>query len=233
MAPGRSAIFYTSQGGRDFTGSEADLGRQSKRLIAYDLTSGRTIRRADMPVGSGQGVTGVINDNLYVLPGVCFNSLCDQFYRYNPNSNSWTVLSPSPTLHVGGAGVVIGGKFYVSGGDLRPSQGTLDVYDPVTNAWKSLSPSVRRKEPVGVNLNGKFYVIGSLQVDRTTLAYNPVKAIWLTRAPFPQGELDHFMSMPSAAVRVTLEGIPRILTLGSYILEGTGVIAAPSWLYTP
>jgi hypothetical protein len=219
-------------GGRDFTGSEDDLGRQSKRLIAYDVTTGRTVRRADMPVGSGLGVTGVINNKLYVLAGVCLSSLCSRLYRYDPVSNSWTLLSPSPNTHAQGAGAVIGGKFYVAGGDLRSSQGALDVYDPVTNAWKSLSPLLRRPQPVGANLNGKFYVIGGIR-DRTTLAYNPVKAIWLTRAPFPQGELEHLLGFPYAAVRVTVDGTARILTLGSSMLDGADAIAGPSWLYTP
>ncbi|MBA3520995.1 MAG: hypothetical protein H0T90_00630, partial [Gemmatimonadales bacterium] len=51
----------------------------SNALWAYDYARDRMIRKADLPIFSAEGVTGVINGKLYVLPGAC-------------NGNGW----PSP-----------------------------------------------------------------------------------------------------------------------------------------
>src|SRR5919109_666763 len=38
---------------------------------AYDYSNDRMIRKADLPIFGAEGVTGVINGKLYVLPGAC------------------------------------------------------------------------------------------------------------------------------------------------------------------
>jgi hypothetical protein len=40
-------------------------------LYAYDYAADRLIRKADMPKATADGVTGVIDEKLYVLPGTC------------------------------------------------------------------------------------------------------------------------------------------------------------------
>jgi Kelch motif len=225
-------MLYVS-GGRDFTGSPDDLVGQSRRLIAYDIVRDRVVRKSDMPVATGLGVTGVMNGKLYVLAGKCLNSLCQNFYRYDPVTNRWTSLAPSLMPHTQAGAAVLGGKLYVAGGRLRTSQGSFEVYDPGTNTWTDGGPlPFRRPTAVGATLNGKFYVIGTFG-RRTTLAYNPAASRWTLKASFPFGDADIAMSEPSTAVRVTLEGVPRILTLGSSIVSGTEVLPAPSQMYTP
>jgi N-acetylneuraminic acid mutarotase len=67
----------------------------SSELHAYDYAGDRMIRKASMPKFTGDGVTGVINGKLYVLPGTCSteDGSCDlepirQLYRYDPATNT-------------------------------------------------------------------------------------------------------------------------------------------------
>lgn len=218
------SMLYIS-GGSDFTGSPDDFQGQSKRLVAYDLVRDRIVVKADMPLATGMGNTGVINGKLYVLAGKCLNTVCKNFYRYDPATNVWTTLPAAPNFHVRAASAVVGGKFYVVGGGVAPNR-AVDVYDPVTNAWRTLEPTRRRKGPVGETVNGKLYVIGAWFDDRTTLSYNPVTDAWRARAPFPDG-----LGLPTTAIRIKVAGVFRILTLGSGVLANGE--AAPSQMYTP
>lgn len=128
-----------------------------------------------------RGVTGVIDNRLYVLTG-CDQENCDafiqvEFYRYNPATDQWTTLPPPPRYHNWGFGGVIGGKFYVTG-----TFRELDVYDPATNQWRTRAPMPRpRWLGARAAVGAKLYVIGgfqrnpdgSEQVVRTTSVYDP------------------------------------------------------------
>lgn len=100
----------------------------TNRLWAYDYGRDLMIRKADLPIFSAEGVTGVIDAKLYVLPGACSGDrypdlpgYCAQeptrrFYRYDPATNTWLARRSAPHFHRSGAGGVINGKFYVAGG---------------------------------------------------------------------------------------------------------------------
>jgi N-acetylneuraminic acid mutarotase len=223
-------------GGTDFF----NMRQTSPRLYAYDLTGDRVIRKADMPIGTSEGMTGVINGKLYVLATVCGTvnggASCRKFFRYDPATNKWTSLPPPPNDHWRGAAAVLNGKFYVAGGSQFRPHRAFDVYDPVTNSWTSLGlMPPRRPVAQGVALDGRFYVVGIQATDRNTVAYYPPTNTWRNKAPFPQGETGQLISGPQAAVRVMLEGSPRIFTVGSEIYSDppATVTLAPSFLYTP
>jgi N-acetylneuraminic acid mutarotase len=113
----------------------------SSELYVYDYGTDRRIQKPymlGMPKHTGDGVTGVINNKLYVFPGTCSteDGSCDlepirQLYRYDPVTNSWVTPRSSPHFHKNGAAGVINGKLYVAGGfnGSRPVA-DLDVYDP-------------------------------------------------------------------------------------------------------
>jgi hypothetical protein len=75
----------------------------SNRLFAYDYANDRNIPKHDMPNYTSDGVTGVINGKLYVLPGVCGGDhwpdpgYCDtgafrNLFRYDPATDAWTKM---------------------------------------------------------------------------------------------------------------------------------------------
>ena len=149
-----------------------------------------------MPKRFAQGVSGVINGKLYVLPGTCNNcgpeTISRRFYRYDPAANIWTALPWAPHAHVDGAAGVINGKFYVAGGTgATRITSTLDVYDPATNKWKTLSPMpTARYGAAGAVLQNKLYVIGRADVDpgepqNQVEAYDPITDTWSVKTSLP------------------------------------------------
>ena len=104
-------------GGYDYGGGER---ASSNRLWAYDYSQDRMIQRAGLPIFGAEGVTGVINGKLYVLPGTCSGDgypnpgYCAEertrrFYRYDPAANTWVSRRSAPHFHRQGAAAVIDG----------------------------------------------------------------------------------------------------------------------------
>lgn len=207
-------------------------------LYVYDLVGDRITRKANMPVPTMGGVTGVISGKLYVLAGACLSGgvmvfTCRNFYRYDPATNRWTTLPSAPSNHLNGAGVVLDGKFHVAGGGSSPHR-SFDVYDPVTNSWKTLGLMPPRRDiAVGATVGGKIVVIGVYGQDRNTVAYNPTTSSWRNRAPFPSVE-EGFLKYPEVAIRVLRDGRAHILSMtGGIIFPDGHVIPAATYVYTP
>jgi N-acetylneuraminic acid mutarotase len=204
----------------------------TNKLWAYDYTRDRMIRKADMPIHGSHGVSGVINGKLYVLPGICSNELypapgyCSKlhtrrFFLYDPAIDRWVSRPWAPHVHVWAAAGVIDGKFYVAGG---ASVRDLDMYDPVTNSWKTLAPMPTDGQAIGAALGGKLVVItgrygeGGLR----TYEYNPSTNVWKERAAPAMWH--------DGLVRVTLDGRNHLFAAGA----GDGELGTPyaSELYT-
>jgi N-acetylneuraminic acid mutarotase len=205
----------------------------TNQLWAYDYAHDRMIARANLPIFSAEGVSGVIDGKLYVLPGACSGDrypdlpgYCAveptrRFYRYDPATNTWVTRRQAPHFHRQGAAAVIDGKFYVAGGFLNQSSdptAALDVYNPATNTWSTLAPLPTAGGARGAALGGQFYVVvygfnGTTPVIRA-YAYNPATNKWTARAA---------PDIVGSIVRVSLDGRPRLFT-------ATGNRSA---LYTP
>lgn len=210
-----SKLYYS--GGSNDAGAVPNYVNQ---LWAYDYAHDRLIRKADMPIVSGQGLTGVINGKLYVLPGVCSADLYPQpgycaeeqtrrFFRYDPATNSWVSRRQSPHYHWGGIAGAIDGRFYVAGGktsEFGQDVTALDVYDPATNTWTPLAPIPTGGAGSGAVLGGQLYAFVE-HFNGTTpeirgYAYNPTTNQWKAKAaPAFLGPM----------TRVTLDGGARLL----------------------
>lgn len=185
-------------------------------LYEYDPATNSWAEKRPMPTQGLRGVTGVINNRLYVVTDCeqenCFDFVPRALYRYNPATDQWTVLPAPPHSHGWGYAGVIGGKFHVTGGS-----SALDVYDPATNTWSGRAPLPRRRWlGAGAAVGGKLYVVGGFQDDpdgttkvvRTTIVYDPATDTWASRAPYPEP----FINL--AASRVAFDGQPRIEVVG-------------------
>ena len=200
-----------------------NLPDATNALWAYDYSNDRMIRKAPLPIYSAEGVSGVINGKLYVLPGACNGNgypnagYCakeqtTRFYRYDPVANSWVTRPSAPHFHRRGAAAVINGKFYVAGGfaGFDTPVTALDVYDPATNTWHTLASIPKGGSASGGSLNGLFYVVAPGR----TYAYNRVTNQWQIKAA-PQ--------ISGSVVRVGLAGAYHLFT----------ATANQSALYTP
>jgi hypothetical protein len=204
-----------------------NLPDATKALWAYDYSNDRMIKKANLPIFSAEGVSGVINSKLYVLPGACNGNgypnpgYCSveetrRFYRYDPATNSWVTRRQAPHFHRRGAAAVLDGKFYVAGGfNGFQSVASLDVYDPATNTWQTLASMPTGGAAYGAALAGQFYVL-VVDVNGTarTYAYNRFTNQWRARAA---------PSTWGSVTRVSLDG-------RSYLFTATGNKSA---LYTP
>jgi N-acetylneuraminic acid mutarotase len=223
-------VFYSNGVGKIgsklyFSGGYVTAGNlpdATNALWAYDYSNDRMIRKANLPIFSAEGVTGVINGKLYVLPGACDGNgypnpgYCAEertrrFYRYDPAANTWVSRPWAPHFHRQGAAAVIDGKLYVAGGfkDFEPVA-DLDAYDPAINSWRTLAPIPTGGAASGAALGGQFYVVVHQGYNGTTpiiraYAYNPATNQWNAKAA-----PDFFGS----ATRVTLDGRPHLFMAG-------------------
>jgi N-acetylneuraminic acid mutarotase len=214
-----------------FSGGYTDgrsLPTPTAELWAYDYSHDLMIRKAPLPIFGAEGVTGVIDRKLYVLPGACSGDnypnpgYCAEeqtrrFYRYDPATNTWATRRQAPHFHRKGAAVVIGGKLYVAGGiaGFDTPVTALDVYDPATNTWRTLASMPTGGVAAGAGLRGKFYVVVGGSPPHT-YAYDPVTNQWQARAAAPSFGF-------GSVTRVTLDGL-------TYLFMATG---NRSWLYRP
>lgn len=184
----------------------------SRRVWAYDPAARQATQRADMPRFTAEGVTGVIDGKLYVLPGICDTfrwpspGYCEhepirRLYRFDPATNKWGARKSAPHYHRSGAGGVIGGKFYVAGG---VNSAGLDVYDPATDSWTTRAPIPKAGRAIGTALGGKLYVIVGLDA----YVYNPGTNRWSAIAD-PTWRHD-------GVVRVVINGKPKLLAVGGH-----------------
>ena len=165
-----------------------------RTLYVYDPGTNTWSRKADMPVGGGCGVQGVIDGKLYVYVGCSSGSEPPHFYRYNHTKDQWTTLASPNSNHLHGAGGAIAGKFYLVGtidGAVPPDR--LEVYDPATDTWtfKARMPDPSSHVMAGTVLQGKLYVAGGIKTDHsgdaqaTLRVYNPATDTWTLKAPMP------------------------------------------------
>jgi len=189
-----SKLYFS--GGYVTAGSLPDA---TNALWAYDYRNDRMIKKANLPIFSAEGVSGVINGKLYVLPGACNGNgypnpgYCAveetrRFYRYDPATNTWVSRRQAPHFHRFGAAAVLDGKLYVAGGVGQGGSAVtaLDVYDPATNSWRTLAPLPRGGKVYGAGLSGGLYVVvqgfNGTSPDHRLYAYNRATNRWTTKA---------------------------------------------------
>jgi N-acetylneuraminic acid mutarotase len=194
-----------------------------REFYMYDPTTNVWTRKKDMPYLTWGGITGVINNHIYVLSCGDREELCYtgefrdglELYRYDPSTDQWAFLGYSPVQYGRPMGGTMGGKLYFTGADRGVPLFTM--YDPATNQWTPRSPLVpERRDASYATLDGKLYIFGgwerqpdgSMKQVRTSRVYNPASDSWSTRASMPT------LRSGYSAHRVVLNGKGRIELVG-------------------
>ena len=135
------------------------------------------------------------------------------------------------SVALGAAGGVIDGKFYVAYGNHKGAEGSVDVYDPVTNKWQTklrlayrrlISPSAEVLEgtvvdAAGAVLYGQLYLMGGRESTEPmekqevpfVFAYDPIANAWTRKADMLSGRRG-----ATAGTAKTAPGPFRILVAG-------------------
>lgn len=168
-------------------------------LWAYDPESGEWSQVTDMPAPRAAHAMVAIENKLYIIGGVG-DSI--QLWIYGIEADEWDTDNaemPTPREHL--SAVTLDGKLYVIGGRWGRNLGTLEVYDPETDEWTTLT---EMPTPHGgltaAAVNGNIHVTGGedLNTSKTYDAhevYDPETGEWMT-----------FAEMPTARHGVTSQG---------------------------
>jgi N-acetylneuraminic acid mutarotase len=113
--------------------------------------------------------------------------------RFDPQSNSWTSLSPLPAPVYGVQAAIINGLIYVPGGqtsiDNTQPVNTLAIYDTNAGIWKTGTPLPTALSAYGlVAYDGELYVFGGWDgksYRNAVYSYNPADDTWQERSPMP------------------------------------------------
>jgi N-acetylneuraminic acid mutarotase len=102
------------------------------------------------------------DDMGYIVGGNSDSGVRDDFYQYNPATDSWTELTPFPGGARGfGIGDTWNGKAYFGfGNDGTSRLNDLWVFDPSNMSWTELAscPCAERAHPAMIAHNGKVFV---------------------------------------------------------------------------
>jgi N-acetylneuraminic acid mutarotase len=230
-------LLYIS-GGENYAGGGFGI---AGGFWSYNPATNVKTQKANQPKITAEGVSGVIDGKLYVLPGVCSGDnypspgYCEtepfrRLFRYNPATNSWVTKKQAPHFHARGAGGAINGKFYVAGGRFT---NVLDRYDPSTDTWTTLAPIPVTASAVtdvrGTVFQGKLFVVSShfnSSLGRTlfdAFSYDPATNVWTRKA---RPTYTH-----SDIVAITWNGKPYLLAVGG--IDVAPLRSHPVELYAP
>ena len=157
-------------------------------LAAFSQQSSFWIQKANIPAGGSNNVTFSIGSLGYVYTGADTNN----FFVYNPASNTWLPAASFPGQHrLGAAGFSTDSFGYIGGG-----QGADSVlcdfyrYAPIANAWsrKANYPDTTQNA-FSFSINNIGYFDGGFTLagapHSKCYSYNPVSDTWVQKANLP------------------------------------------------
>ncbi len=172
-------------------------------VFVMDPAGKRWISWTSIPAARRRGSAGTVEyqGKFYI---VCGNTIghnggyVNWFDRYDPATNTWTVLPNAPRARDHFQSAVIGNKMYLSGGRLSGGPGgtfaptipEIDVYDFTTGTWSTLPASsnlpTQRAGNASVNFKGQLIVIGGEangQAWNSVEMMDPASGTWETLTP--------------------------------------------------
>lgn len=177
---------------------------------------------ADLPAERAAHSSVAVGGRLYVVGGV--GSDAAAIRAYNPATNTWDAgRAPLPSLREHLTAAVVNNRIYVISGRWSTGNvGTVEEYDPATNAWtpRASIPTPRSGITSGV-IEGKIHVTaGEGHPSGATISshevYDPATDTWAT-----------FPSMPTARHGLASGVVNgRWYVIGGGLLEGGGTFSS-------
>ena len=212
-------VLGATAGGKLYAFSGLAPGFKPRALVyEYDPATNQWSKKKPMQLATHHVAFTTLNDKIYAFGGFvlpdqgppAWNPI-DNAWEYDPATDEWKALAPMPTKRGAAAAGVFGGKLYVTGGanslpgvkenGIHPTRphnvmGTVEEYDPSTNAWRTRRPLLLpRNHHVTAAAGDKLYVIGgrvgsafitgtSNNVDLVE-TYDPAADLWSARLRMP------------------------------------------------
>lgn len=137
-------------------------------LWEYDPAFNAWTQKANLPASYRRGAFGFeINGMGYIGGGIddavsSAGNIFNDFWMYNPNTNSWTSKAFIPMSAFRSAGVSCNGKGYIIGGtDHSAPLHNVYEYNPTSNNWtaKTMFPGIAggREAGAATTVNNKIY----------------------------------------------------------------------------
>lgn len=141
----------------------------------YDPASDTWTQRADFPV-STHGALAFVVDNCPVVGGG--SALSTQFYKFNPNTNSWAPIANCILSNPGDSQA-----FSVNNCGFVYQANQLAKYDPQTDAWTlcAQGPISFATWSCSFAIEGSGFIKSGAQL----WEYKPLHDQWIQRASFP------------------------------------------------
>jgi N-acetylneuraminic acid mutarotase len=193
----------------------------------YDIRRRSWRRVRDMPIGLNHLTAVAYRGDLYVHGGYAAEQALAQptrvLLRYDPQSNRWRRMPPSPTPRAAHAVAVIGKRLYVAGGaNDSGSLRSLEIYDFERRRWSSgpSFPGPARNHTTGVATGGRFYVLAGRDAGNYTAAerYDPRRRRW-ERLPSLRTARGGIASVRLSDGRIVVFGGERLEPGGTTIAE--------------
>jgi Kelch motif len=160
----------------------------SDELLRLDPATGRYETLPPLPEALNHVGFVTYEGDLYVVGGhgqlLWGATPSRNFYRYSPETRSWTTLPPMQIARGAVAAGVVGDRLIVAGGMVRGAPlDTVEIYDFTTGEWsRGASLPEPREHTAGAVLDGRFYVIGGRNRVTDSLStverYDPERDRW-------------------------------------------------------
>ena len=170
-ARARACAFAVGTKGYVATGA-VSTGTSLKDIYEYDPASNSWTLKANFPPAAGRDdidrVPFVLNNKAYLgLGGLNSVTLFNDWWEYDPASNSWTQKANFPSAkRIGASGFAICNKGYAGlGADNSTGYSDWYQYDPVANTWTAVASfpgGSRADAPTFVIANSGYVVDGYL-----------------------------------------------------------------------
>jgi parallel beta-helix repeat protein len=136
----------------------------------YDVLTDTWIEKSPLPYHRTVESLAVLNNKLYAIggsdPSLGARIEVDRIDVYDPFTDTWQLDAiprmSVPRTHLEPETPVVNGKIYVIGGwDGYSELNIVEEYDPVKNAWNTLTPMPTARYALATAIvNGKIYCIG-------------------------------------------------------------------------
>jgi len=130
-------------------------------ILNFSFAQGAWMQKSDFEGLARRGaVNFVIDNNAYIGTGLRAGLSvisCDDFWKYDPTSDTWEQIASIPTSNYGATGFSIGNKGYVVTGAFGNYE--LWEYNPDSDTWtqKADFPGATRMYAVSFSIDGKGY----------------------------------------------------------------------------